>query len=65
LYADTKPVWGRFDAASLQVETTERPGLDDVDLVDRLVAEAVATGSEVVATDFLSGDHEWIAIRRY
>lgn len=65
LYADTKPVWGRLDAASLQVETTERPGLDDVDLVDRLVAEAVATGAHVVVTDSLSGDHEWIAIRRF
>lgn len=65
LYADAEPVWGRFDAASLQVETTDRPEMGDVDLVDRLVAEAVATGSEVVVTDSLSGDHEWIAVRRF
>lgn len=65
LYANTEPVWGRFDAASLQLETTDRPELGDVDLVDRLVAEAVATGSEIVLTDSPPGDHEWIAIRRF
>lgn len=65
LYADAEPVWGRFDPASLQASTTDQPGLDDVDLVDRLVAEAVATGSEIVLTDVPPGDYEWIAIRRF
>lgn len=65
LYADAKPVWGRFDPASLHVETTDNPGLGDVDLVDRLVAEAVATGSEIVLIDSPPDGHDWIAIRRF
>lgn len=65
LYEDTEPVWGRFDAASLQVEQTDQRGSGDVDLVDRLVAEAVATGAGIVLTETPVGDHEWIAIRRF
>lgn len=65
LYADTEPVWVRFDPASPQVKTTGQPALGDVDLVDRLVAEAVATGAGIVLTEVPPGDHEWIAIRRF
>ncbi len=65
LYEGAEPVWGRFDPASLQMEQTDQRGPGDVDLVDRLVAEAVATGAGIVVTETPVGDHEWIAIRRF
>jgi hypothetical protein len=65
LFADTEPAWGRFDPTSMQAETTDRPRLGDVDLIDRLIAESLATGADVVLTDTPSGDHDLVAIRRF
>lgn len=65
LFADTEPVWGRFDAVSLDAETTGEPSLGDVDLIDRLVVESLATGADVVVTDAPSGAHDLVAIRRF
>ncbi|MEX1092599.1 MAG: hypothetical protein WEF28_05525 [Acidimicrobiia bacterium] len=65
LFADTKPAWGRVDPTSMQAETTDRPGLGDVDLIDRLIAESLATGADVVLTDAPSGDHDLVAVRRF
>lgn len=65
LFADTKPVWGRFDATTLRAETSDQPGFGDVDLIDRLVAESLATGAEVVLTDAPTGDYDLVAIRRF
>jgi len=65
LYAETEPVWGRFDPKSLRVETSDQPELGDVDLIDRLIGESLVTGADVVLTDSPSGDHDLIAIRRF
>ncbi|CAN5824374.1 hypothetical protein BH23ACT4_BH23ACT4_14780 [soil metagenome] len=65
LFADAEPVWGRFDPISLHAETTEEPGLGDSDLINRLVAESLATGAEIVLTDAPTDDHDLIAVRRF
>lgn len=65
LFADVEPVWGRFDSTSLQAEMTDQPRFGDVDLIDRLVAESLATGAEIVLTDAPTGDHDLVAIRRF
>lgn len=59
------PIWGRFDASDLTVDVHEhlRPG--DVDLIDRVVVEARATGATVTTVGVDVEGDSLLAVFRY
>lgn len=59
------PIWGRMDSQSLEMIVRDEPTPADVDLIDRLVVEAVRTGADVFAVDGSVDGEDFVAVRRF
>lgn len=63
--ADATPKWGSFDAESGELTEHDHQEPYSVDLLDRLVVEAMATGAVVTNYPGLVDGHSFVAIPRY
>lgn len=61
-----QPVWGSYDAASLEVEEAgEVNAVGDTDLLDRLLVEATHTGAVVRTVDEPINGYDFVATKRF
>lgn len=65
IHRNADPIWGTFDPASLEVSRHDERDEAEVDLLDRLVVHAMATGAEINATDSPVEGHVFVAIPRF
>lgn len=59
------PMWGRFDATSLEVSFHANQQLHSVDLLDRLCVHALHTGATVTAVDTPVNGQPFVALPRF
>ncbi len=59
------PIWGRFDASSLEVTYHANQQLFSTDLLDRLCIHALNTGAKVTAVDTPVNSRPFVALPRF
>jgi len=62
---EASPIWGRFDASTLDVTFHDEQEVLDVDLLDRLAVHAMLTGAPVATTETPVDGHVFVAITRF
>jgi hypothetical protein len=62
---DTRPIWGRFDQTALDAVAGAALEVGTVDLVDRLVVCARATGAEVHLMEGDADGCDFVGVRRF
>jgi hypothetical protein len=65
LNSRAKPLWGRFDPATLEVVQEEEGSLGVGDLVDRVATHAIVAGAEIRMVDVPIEGHDFVAVLRF
>lgn len=65
LQREAPPVWGRFDAATLDAAAGSEHRVGSVDLLDRLVDSARKTGAEVQVMEGDADGCQFVGVRRF
>lgn len=65
LHREAHPIWGRFDASTLDVTFHDEQEAFDVDLLDRLAVHAMLTGADVATTTAPIEGHVFVAVTRF